>query len=66
MDAIMITCEVCGQQSYVLKARYKYRADTPNGHPAEEHVLLEVERDIDCPTCGTRTQSEREHQRQAE
>ena len=49
MDAITVDCEVCGQPAYVLKARYKYRADSPNGKPATEHVLLAVERDIECP-----------------
>lgn len=62
MDAATINCEVCGQSAYILKARYKYLADSPNGRPAKEHVLLEIERIIECPQCGTRTQSEREHE----
>jgi hypothetical protein len=60
MDPVTITCEVCGQAAIVLTARYKYVGDGPEGRPAEEYVLTEIERQVDCPKCGVRTQSERE------
>lgn len=56
MDAVTITCEVCGQSAYVLKASYKYQAEGLEGMPPKEHVLQSIERIIDCPLCGTRTQ----------
>ncbi|MCC6491471.1 MAG: hypothetical protein IT424_00435 [Pirellulales bacterium] len=58
MDAVTITCEICGRLAFVHKVRYKYRAAGEPGRPAEAHVLVEVERDLECPRCGWRTQTE--------
>jgi hypothetical protein len=60
MDPVTVACEACGQSAFVLKARYKYEADDPNGRPAKDHVLREVQREIECPGCGIRTQTETE------
>jgi DNA-directed RNA polymerase subunit RPC12/RpoP len=63
MDPVMITCEVCGQPAVVLKARYKYEGESIDGRPANEHVLIEVQREVECPKCGIRTQAEREKEK---
>jgi hypothetical protein len=62
MEPVMITCELCGQDAFVHKARYRYRAESSNGRPANEHVLLEVQRQVECPTCGMRTQVQTENE----
>jgi hypothetical protein len=60
MDAETITCGVCGQMAFVHKVRYIYEADGDAGRPPLDHVLIEVQRDVECPVCGERTQIEKE------
>jgi len=58
MDAITITCEVCGQTAVIHKVRYKYVERKLPSSSAVDHVLHETQRDIECPNCGMRTQIE--------
>jgi hypothetical protein len=60
MDPVMITCDVCGQTAMVHRIRYKYRANAKEGALADEHVLIEKDRLIECPKCGTRSQIEKD------
>ena len=62
MEPITITCELCGQPAFVLKARYKYQGDGADGRPAKEHVLTEIQRELECPHCGMRMQTVRENE----
>jgi hypothetical protein len=58
MDPITTTCDVCGQAAIIHRVRYKYvESARPGGGPVD-HVLRETQRDIECPVCGTRTQTE--------
>jgi hypothetical protein len=60
MEPVTIICDACGQTAYVQRVRYKYRAEGDGLRPAEEHVLVEIQRDVECPTCGERTQIEQD------
>jgi ribosomal protein L32 len=57
MDPVTVTCEECGQAAIVHRVRYKYVEDGPATF-ADRHVLREIQREIECPACGMRTQSE--------
>jgi hypothetical protein len=58
MAPITITCEICGQSALIHKVRYKYVERESNPCGLVDHVLREVQRDIECPHCGMRTQTE--------
>ena len=58
MKAVVVKCDQCGASTVVNNIRYKYREDGKPGLPAAEHVLVAIERDIECPACGPRTQVE--------
>ena len=60
MEPVMITCDVCGQTATVHRIRYKYKATANDGAPADEHILTEKDRLIECPQCGTRHQIEKD------
>ncbi|RIK80516.1 MAG: hypothetical protein DCC67_09245 [Planctomycetota bacterium] len=60
MAPVTVTCELCGERAFVHRVRYTYRADGEPGRPADEHVLVEIVRDVQCPNCGAHTQIERE------
>jgi rubrerythrin len=51
MDPVTVTCNVCGQLALVHSVRYKYDDD-------DGHLLRETHSDIECPSCGLRTQVE--------
>jgi predicted RNA-binding Zn-ribbon protein involved in translation (DUF1610 family) len=59
MDPITITCDACGQTAIIHRVRYKYVENARSGGAAIDHVLRETQRDIECPVCGARTQTER-------
>jgi endogenous inhibitor of DNA gyrase (YacG/DUF329 family) len=59
MEPVTVKCDQCGASTFVHNVRYKYREDGKPGLAAAEHVLVAIERDIECPVCGRRTQLER-------
>lgn len=58
MDAITITCEICGQTAVIHKVRYKYVERKLPSSSTVDHILRETQRDIECSSCGMRTQVE--------
>jgi hypothetical protein len=58
MDPVTITCEICGQTAVIHKVRYKYVERKIDQSHLVEHILRETQRDLECPLCGMRTQSE--------
>jgi hypothetical protein len=58
MDPHLITCDACGKTAFVREIRYHYAAEYEPGQPANEHRLVKTEWEIDCPSCGVRSQSE--------
>ncbi|HEX6964142.1 MAG TPA: hypothetical protein VF175_19900 [Lacipirellula sp.] len=58
MQPNMTRCGACGHDAVIHKVRYKYSVDGPPGQPADKHILRETERDIECPQCGVRTETE--------
>lgn len=58
MDPVTVTCNVCGQPALVHSVRYNYTMDGPHQPFADRHILRETHSDIECPSCGLRTQVE--------
>jgi hypothetical protein len=59
MEPITVKCDQCEAKAFVHNVRYKYRDGAEAGVPAAEHVLVAIERDIECPACGRHPQVER-------
>lgn len=58
MEPITVTCDACGSTAFVHNVHYQYRdGDQPNV-PVARHVLVAIEQDVECPTCGRRVQTQ--------
>jgi len=58
MEPVVVTCDKCGSDALVHHVRYHHRDGAGPDVPAAEHVLLSVERELECPVCGQRIQVE--------
>ena len=62
MGPVTITCEICGQPAIVHRVSYNYVGDGEIFQiPPENRSLRDVQREIECPRCGRRTQTEKPH-----
>jgi hypothetical protein len=52
----LTTCEQCGRTVIVLSWE-RYQDDAAALMPLEDQGKLEIDCKIDCPVCGTRTQT---------
>lgn len=66
MDAVTVTCDACGRIAFVHNVHYTYNEPKRPGLPAADHELLAIERLVECPVCGRRTQVEVNSDRQVE
>ena len=56
MAANTIVCAVCGATGKVVSLQMVYGSKTLSGGTIVKHALIETHYDVDCPTCGRRTQ----------
>jgi predicted RNA-binding Zn-ribbon protein involved in translation (DUF1610 family) len=62
--AVKADGSTCGAEAVVGKARYEFDPLLEPSPCGVKHTLREAHYDIECPHCGSRTQSEKQSQPQ--